>query len=115
MAEWRVGTKTGRTLWRDEVLVGIVDSALLAAEIVEAMNAVRDVCGCCPKPAPRTDWDRPGWACCGSTSAFHPLGWCPEAEPRDAQRRSEATPQNAVDLLGPSRVDPYDTTKGHPS
>lgn len=31
-------------------------------------------------------------------------------QPRDAQRRSEATPQK--DLLDPSRVDPYDTQKG---
>lgn len=40
MAEWRAGRSTGRTLWRDEVLVGMVDSPKLAAEIVETMNRV---------------------------------------------------------------------------
>lgn len=35
---WRTGTKLGRTLYRDEVLVGMVDTAEIAAEIVEAMN-----------------------------------------------------------------------------
>ena len=39
MAEWRVGRSTGRTLWRDEQLVGMVDSPEIAAEIVRAMNA----------------------------------------------------------------------------
>ena len=35
---WRVGTKLGRTLYRNEQCVGIVDSRELAAEIVAAMN-----------------------------------------------------------------------------
>lgn len=35
---WRVGTKLGRTLYRDEALVGMVDSPEIAAAIVEAMN-----------------------------------------------------------------------------
>lgn len=35
---WRVGHSLGRTLYRDEVLVGMVDTAELAAEIVNAMN-----------------------------------------------------------------------------
>lgn len=39
MAEWRAGRSTGRTLWRDEQLVGMVDSPEIAREIVEAMNA----------------------------------------------------------------------------
>lgn len=39
MSRWRVGTKLGRTLYRDEQLVGMVDSASIAAEIVERMNA----------------------------------------------------------------------------
>jgi hypothetical protein len=47
MAEWRSGTKTGRTLWRDEVLVGMVDSpeiaAEIAAEIVEGLNLLDEV------------------------------------------------------------------------
>lgn len=36
---WRVGTKLGRTLYRDEVCVGMVDTPELAAELVEAINA----------------------------------------------------------------------------
>lgn len=35
---WRQGAKVGRTLYRDGVLVGLVDSPELAAEIVAAMN-----------------------------------------------------------------------------
>lgn len=44
MAEprWRVGTKLGRTLYRDDQCVGMVDTRELAAEIVAAMN------GCAP-------------------------------------------------------------------
>lgn len=37
---WRVGTKLGRTLYRDEVLVGMVDTPEIAAEIVAAVYAV---------------------------------------------------------------------------
>ena len=36
---WRVGRKLGRTLYRDDVCVGMVDSTELAATIVKAMNA----------------------------------------------------------------------------
>lgn len=35
---WRVGTKLGRTLYRDEALVGMVDTPEIAAEIVDALN-----------------------------------------------------------------------------
>jgi hypothetical protein len=35
---WRVGKKLGRTLYRDDSLVGLVDTADDAAEIVQAMN-----------------------------------------------------------------------------
>lgn len=38
MGEWRVGRKLGRTLYRDEQFVGLVDTAEIASEIVEAMN-----------------------------------------------------------------------------
>lgn len=38
---WRVGRKLGRTLYRDEVCVGMVDTPGLAAEIVAAMNAAQ--------------------------------------------------------------------------
>lgn len=36
---WRVGRKLGRTLYRDNVCVGMVDSPEVAGEIVAAMNA----------------------------------------------------------------------------
>jgi hypothetical protein len=35
---WRVGRKLGRTLYRDEVCVGILDTPEMAAEFVTAMN-----------------------------------------------------------------------------
>ena len=38
-AVWRVGRKVGRTIYRHGQLVGLVDTAAMAAEIVEAMNA----------------------------------------------------------------------------
>ena len=37
---WRVGAKLGRTLYRDGVLVGLLDTSELAAEVVAAMNAL---------------------------------------------------------------------------
>jgi predicted DNA-binding transcriptional regulator AlpA len=36
---WRVGRKLGRTLYRNDVCVGLVDTPGLALEIVEALNA----------------------------------------------------------------------------
>lgn len=35
---WRVGRKLGRTLYKDDVCVGIVDNAELATVIVRAVN-----------------------------------------------------------------------------
>jgi hypothetical protein len=37
-SRWRVGRKLGRTLYVDDVCVGMVDTASLAEEIVGAMN-----------------------------------------------------------------------------
>lgn len=45
--QWRVGTKLGRTLYRDGVCVGMVDTPEIAAEIVTEMNA--------SEPAPSGD------------------------------------------------------------
>jgi hypothetical protein len=42
---WRVGRKLGRTLYRDDRIVGMVDTKEIAAEIVEAMNARECTCG----------------------------------------------------------------------
>ena len=36
---WRVGTKVGRTIYRNEELVGVMDTRELATEIVAAFNA----------------------------------------------------------------------------
>jgi hypothetical protein len=38
MTVWRVGRKLGRTLYKDDVCVGMVDSVALAEEIVATMN-----------------------------------------------------------------------------
>lgn len=111
MAEWRVGGKLKRTLYWNNELVGLADTPEIAGEIVETMNRVgallaavrqesggeRSLAAGGPKPPPDTSWVQ--------TGSIRATG-----APRDAQRRSEATPQN--DLLGPSRVDPYDTTHG---
>ena len=133
MAEWRVGP-VGTTLYRDGELVGGVETPELAAEIVETMNRVgalldevrretgrersrpplvvaTAVCGACLCEVGVTDDRRlihhdasENRYCRGSREIAD------SPQPRDAERRSEATQQN--DLLGPSRVDPYDTTKG---
>ena len=54
---WRVGTKVYRTIYRDDVLVGVMDTPELAQQVVEALNGVAPApCGdlkcliCCPKP-----------------------------------------------------------------
>jgi hypothetical protein len=43
--EWRVGRKVGRTIYRNDVLAGMMDSPELAAMVVEALN--RDGGGLC--------------------------------------------------------------------
>lgn len=40
-AQWRRGRKLGRTLYKNEQCVGIVDDADLAEEIVEAFRSAR--------------------------------------------------------------------------
>lgn len=42
MATWRVGRKLGRTLYKDDVVVGMVDTPELASEIVGVMNGPDD-------------------------------------------------------------------------
>lgn len=39
MADWRTGRKVGRTIYRDEVLVGVMDTPELAAQVVDAISA----------------------------------------------------------------------------
>jgi hypothetical protein len=39
MATWRVGRKLGRTLYRDDQCVGMVDTPELASEIVRTMTS----------------------------------------------------------------------------
>lgn len=46
--EWRVGRKLGRTLYRNDVCVGMVDDPVLAQAVVAAMNAA-------PSPVTATD------------------------------------------------------------
>jgi len=45
---WRAGKKTGRTLYKDGRLVGVLDTPELAAEIVAALNATETL----PPPPP---------------------------------------------------------------
>lgn len=44
MATWRVGRKLGRTLYKDDACVGMVDTPELAALIVETMNGPDGMC-----------------------------------------------------------------------
>jgi hypothetical protein len=37
---WRVGSKLGRTIYRNDVLVGMVDSPAIASEIVSRLNGL---------------------------------------------------------------------------
>lgn len=39
-AKWRTGGKLGRTIYRDEVRVGMLDTPEIAKEIVTALNVV---------------------------------------------------------------------------
>lgn len=48
---WRVGRKLGRTLYIDEVLVGMVDTREIAAAICDAMNAA-EAKAAAKEPAP---------------------------------------------------------------
>jgi hypothetical protein len=77
VAEWRAGRSTGRTLWRDEQLVGMVDSPVVAAEIVETMNRVDRLLDEVERQTGRKRSHR--WACCGSTNPAHPHDRCPPA------------------------------------
>jgi hypothetical protein len=56
---WRVGRKLGRTLYKDDVCVGMVDSPEIAADIVASMNVV-GVCRHCGKKVDA------GYNCCAS-------------------------------------------------
>lgn len=55
MAEWRVGRSQLRTLYRDDVLVGMVDTPEIAAEIVEALNRYDQTDGPGPHTAGTTE------------------------------------------------------------
>lgn len=68
MSRWRVGRKLGRTLYRDEVCVGMVDTPEIAEAIIAAMNGT----GPRARAVPRGHCDR----CdrCGCAFA-PPHGW----------------------------------------
>ncbi len=88
MAEWRVGRSTGRTLWRDEQLVGMVDSPEVAAEIVGAMRAVARLLGDEPESVRerslrREVWTIPGYAHDAHCNAIHRAGPQPCPPPHD--------------------------------
>lgn len=100
-------TKSGGVsgcVYLDGKLVGAMDTPELAQEIVETMNRAGALLA----------------------EVLCQAGERPRAEqPGDAERRSEATPQKDLPedvrlhitgspqtVIGPSRVDPYDTKKG---
>ncbi len=61
MSTCRIGRKLGRTLYRDEVCVGMVDTREIAKAIVDAMNGSSGRSHCGRDPAPV--------GCCGGTDA----------------------------------------------
>lgn len=133
MAEWRVGRSTGRTLWRDDVLVGMVDSPEIAQDIVAAMRVVGRLLAEQPEAVRERSQD--AWQCPAETwSWWHftdqqvdaywirctLLGRHEEHEDentglcwRTGERPSgDVIRESRITALDPSRVDPYDTTKG---
>ncbi len=84
MAIWRVGTKLGRTLYKDDRCVGMVDTPELAAEIVSAMTRADemlraefpdyDMLPGCGGPS---IMDAPGGPVCScGQPSRHESGWC---------------------------------------
>ncbi len=64
---WRVGRSVGLTVYLDDVLVGLMDTPGLAAQVVEALNANPGPCPACGGHDP-LDGRQP--VCrCGSDSA----------------------------------------------
>ena len=58
MSTWRVGRKLGRTLYKDEVCVGMVDSPELAKAICDTMNGGQEApCDCSEYNEPGTSED----------------------------------------------------------
>lgn len=67
-ARWRVGRKLGRTLYRDQVFVGVVDTAAMALDIVDRMNGIDD-------SVVRNLIDALTY--CRSEARQHPKAWAP--------------------------------------
>lgn len=53
MGSWRVGRKLGRTLYVDDVCVGMVDTPALASEIVHKMSETWPCSMCDGAPHPK--------------------------------------------------------------
>jgi hypothetical protein len=78
MATWRVGVKLGRTLYKDDVCVGMVDTPALAEEICARMNEGRawspntdvDTLPLCDCPeGPTLRWDAGLCSACGNRTS----------------------------------------------
>jgi hypothetical protein len=85
---WRVGRTLGRTLYRDGVCVGIVDTPEIAAEIVAACNAARtqrEKVGASQTPA-KPPCDHPDCFVCGGTGSPPPATTEPDEAMRIAKR-----------------------------
>lgn len=93
---WRVGTKLGRTLYRDGVCVGMLDTPELAREVVAALNAAPVSAATvedrrCIHGIPMSDraWDNPHRHVYGcNVSACRPM---PRATPPPSDAGTEET------------------------
>lgn len=90
---WRVGRKLGRTLYRDDVCVGMVDTRELAEEMVRSLNLFEAALA---KPAPAA---APRFAPCPNCGVRHgQFVACKPVEPAAASEpRSEAAECTCVD------------------
>lgn len=79
---YRVGRKLGRTIYRDEVLIGVMDRAEDAALIVELLNSAGDggvepwvICSSQGELRAYVDSDEQQHFRAGLTAETTPIGW----------------------------------------
>jgi hypothetical protein len=78
MTTWRVGRKLGRTIYKDDVCVGMVDTPAIAERIVTAMNAAEPSTHASETRVPRSD-PHADTCECGSRGTLHMPG-CQSAD-----------------------------------
>jgi len=125
---WRTGRKLGRTLYRDDVCVGMVDDTMIAAEIVVAMNA--RAAAASPStlaPVPRghcNRCDRCGWpfgdGCrvgnCARRPVPLPMSFCSGCFARYDDTLEEGSPMAStpIEESGQKPEATYETREGTP-